>query len=87
MKVDGKPWRPIWLEDDGRSVGIIDQTRLHFALVSAFSPVFFGGCAEKAVCFLVDYVRIFAATTLTGPANGTVTSDLPRERSDSSKPP
>ena len=33
MKVDGKPWRTIWLEPDGWSVGIIDQTRLphHFA--------------------------------------------------------
>ena len=27
MKVDGKPWRTIWLSDDGWSVGIIDQTR------------------------------------------------------------
>jgi methylthioribose-1-phosphate isomerase len=35
MKIDGKPWRPIWLDDDGWSVGIIDQTRLPFAFVSA----------------------------------------------------
>ncbi len=28
MKVDGKPWRTIWLEPDGWSVGVIDQTRL-----------------------------------------------------------
>ncbi len=28
MRVDGRPWRPIWLEADGRAVGIIDQTRL-----------------------------------------------------------
>jgi methylthioribose-1-phosphate isomerase len=28
MKVDGKPTRTIWLEADGRSVGIIDQTQL-----------------------------------------------------------
>jgi methylthioribose-1-phosphate isomerase len=28
MKVDGKPWRTIWLEADGCSVGVIDQTRL-----------------------------------------------------------
>ena len=35
MKVDGKPWRPIWLEDDGWSVGIIHQTRLPFAFASA----------------------------------------------------
>ncbi len=31
MKINGKPWRPIWLEDDGWAVGIIDQTRLPFA--------------------------------------------------------
>src|SRR5258705_9437831 len=32
MKVDGKPTRTLWLEADGRSVGIIDQTQLphHF---------------------------------------------------------
>src|SRR5829696_6200076 len=28
MKVDGKPTRSIWLEADGATVGIIDQTRL-----------------------------------------------------------
>src|SRR5207249_7691519 len=28
MKVDGKPTRTIWLEGDGWSVGIIDQTAL-----------------------------------------------------------
>ena len=28
MKIDGRAWRPIWLEADGRSVGIIDQVRL-----------------------------------------------------------
>lgn len=27
MNVDGRPWRTIWLEADGWSVGIIDQTR------------------------------------------------------------
>ncbi|MHA1528660.1 MAG: S-methyl-5-thioribose-1-phosphate isomerase [Alphaproteobacteria bacterium] len=35
MQVNGKPWRPIWLEDDGWSVGIIDQTRLPFAFETA----------------------------------------------------
>ena len=30
MKVDGKPFRTIWLADDGRTVEIIDQTRLPF---------------------------------------------------------
>jgi methylthioribose-1-phosphate isomerase len=28
MKIDGKAWRTIWLEPDGRSVGVIDQTLL-----------------------------------------------------------
>jgi methylthioribose-1-phosphate isomerase len=35
MKVDGKAWRPIWLEADGWGVGIIDQTRLPFAFETA----------------------------------------------------
>ncbi len=36
MKIDGKPYRTIWLEDDGATVGIIDQTRLphEFATVA-----------------------------------------------------
>ena len=28
MNIDGKPWRTIWLEEGGRSVGVIDQTLL-----------------------------------------------------------
>ena len=28
MNIDGTPWRSIWLEDDGETVGIIDQTLL-----------------------------------------------------------
>lgn len=35
MKVDGKHLRTIWLEDDGASVGIIDQTRLPHGFVTA----------------------------------------------------
>jgi methylthioribose-1-phosphate isomerase len=35
MKVQGKPMRSIWLEPDGWAVGIIDQTRLPHALVTA----------------------------------------------------
>jgi methylthioribose-1-phosphate isomerase len=35
MKVDGKHLRTIWLEADGRTVGIIDQTRLPHEFVSA----------------------------------------------------
>src|SRR5277367_7073981 len=35
MKVSGKAMRSIWLEPDGGAVGIIDQTRLPHALVTA----------------------------------------------------
>src|SRR6266516_2813277 len=35
MKVDGKHLRTIWLEADGRTVGIIDQTRLPHEFVTA----------------------------------------------------
>jgi methylthioribose-1-phosphate isomerase len=35
MKVDGKPMRTIWVEPDGWSVGIIDQTALPHRLVTA----------------------------------------------------
>jgi len=35
MKVSGTPMRTIWLEPDGVSVGIIDQTRLPHELVTA----------------------------------------------------
>jgi methylthioribose-1-phosphate isomerase len=35
MKVDGKHLRTIWLEEDGRTVGIIDQTRLPHEFVTA----------------------------------------------------
>ena len=35
MKVDGKPMRTIWLEPDGWSVGVIDQTALPHRFVTA----------------------------------------------------
>ncbi len=35
MKVDGKAMRSIWLEPDGWSVGVIDQTALPYRLVTA----------------------------------------------------
>ena len=34
MKVDGKHFRSIWPEDDGRSVMVIDQTELPHAFVT-----------------------------------------------------
>ena len=35
MKIDGKPYRSIWINEDGWSVGIIDQTRLPHEFVLA----------------------------------------------------
>jgi methylthioribose-1-phosphate isomerase len=35
MKVDGRPYRTIWLADDGKSVEVIDQTRLPHAFTIA----------------------------------------------------
>jgi len=35
MKIDGKPTRTIWLDADGKSVGIIDQTQLPHRFVTA----------------------------------------------------
>ena len=35
MNIDGKPTRTIWLESDGTSVGIIDQTQLPHCFVTA----------------------------------------------------
>ncbi len=34
MKIDGKPFRSIWVNEDGWSAGIIDQTRLPHAFVT-----------------------------------------------------
>ncbi len=34
MNIDGKPWRTIWLEEGGRSVGVIDQTQLPHRFVT-----------------------------------------------------
>ena len=44
MKVDGKPMRTIWLNDDGWSVQIIDQTRFPFR----FETQTLRSCAEAA---------------------------------------
>ena len=34
MKIDGKAWRSIWVQPDGWSVGIIDQTKLPHVFVT-----------------------------------------------------
>jgi len=53
MNIDGKPWRTIWLEDGGRSIGVIDQTQLphHFTTRSLAS------CAAAAEAIRTMVVR------------------------------
>jgi len=53
MKVRGKPMRTIWLEPDGATVGIIDQTRLPHELVT----VRLGTMAEAAHAIRAMLVR------------------------------
>src|SRR5438876_386338 len=54
MKVDGKATRTIWLEPDGWSVGIIDQTRLPHRFITA------------RLTTLEDAARAIAATKKAG---------------------
>jgi methylthioribose-1-phosphate isomerase len=53
MNIDGQPWRTIWLEEGGRSVGVIDQTLLphRFARRSLHS------CVEAAEAISTMVVR------------------------------
>jgi methylthioribose-1-phosphate isomerase len=53
MKVDGKPYRSIWLEADGWSVGAIDQRRLPHEFVLARLT----NCAEAADAIRAMLVR------------------------------
>ena len=53
MNIDGKPWRTIWLEQGGRSVGVIDQTQLpHRFTTSTLSS-----CAQAADAIRTMVVR------------------------------
>jgi methylthioribose-1-phosphate isomerase len=53
MKVEGTPFRSIWLNDDGRSVDIIDQTRLpHEFVIRSLTS-----CAEAAEAISTMRVR------------------------------
>src|SRR4051812_18629311 len=44
MKVEGTPYRTIWLESDGRSVGIIDQTVLPHRFATLILRDLAGAC-------------------------------------------
>ena len=53
MNIDGKPWRTIWLEPDGRAVGVIDQT----LLPHQFTTRTLRSCAEAADAIRTMVVR------------------------------
>ena len=53
MKIDGQAWRTIWLEPDGRSVGVIDQT----LLPHRFATRTLRSCAEAAEAIRSMVVR------------------------------
>ncbi|HSF96059.1 MAG TPA: S-methyl-5-thioribose-1-phosphate isomerase [Thermohalobaculum sp.] len=67
MKINGKPWRPIWLEEDGWSVGIIDQTRLPFAFETARLTTE-AGAAHAIKAMLVRGAPLIGATAAYGVA-------------------
>ncbi len=48
MLVDSKSWRTIWLQEDNRSIGIIDQTKL---------PYEFSTCILRTWCDVADAIR------------------------------
>jgi methylthioribose-1-phosphate isomerase len=53
MNIDGRAWRTIWLEPDGRSVGVIDQT----LLPHRFTTRRLASCQEAAEAIRTMVVR------------------------------
>ncbi|MFM7675595.1 MAG: S-methyl-5-thioribose-1-phosphate isomerase [Synechococcus sp.] len=53
MNIDGKPWRTIWLEEGGSSVGVIDQTQLPHR----FTTCSLASCGEAAEAIRSMVVR------------------------------
>jgi methylthioribose-1-phosphate isomerase len=53
MNIGGKAWRTIWLEEGGRSIGVIDQTRLPHQLVTRS----IASCDQAAVAIATMVVR------------------------------
>jgi methylthioribose-1-phosphate isomerase len=81
VNVDGKPYRTIWLADDGRGVEIIDQTKLPFT----FEVIRLEDCAAAAAAIRDMWVRgapLIGATAAYGmalamredPSDGNVTA-------------
>jgi methylthioribose-1-phosphate isomerase len=67
MKVQGRPMRSIWLEPDGWSVGIIDQTKLPHALETARLTTL-DGAAHAIRAMLVRGAPLIGATAAYGMA-------------------
>jgi methylthioribose-1-phosphate isomerase len=65
MKVDGKPMRSIWLEPDGWSVGVIDQTALPHRLVTA-RLTNLGEAAHSIRAMVIRGAPLIGATTAYG---------------------
>jgi methylthioribose-1-phosphate isomerase len=65
MKVDGKPYRTIWLNDDGRSVEIIDQTKLPHRFETVFLRNL-GDAAHAIKAMLVRGAPLIGATAAYG---------------------
>ncbi|MFC4273280.1 S-methyl-5-thioribose-1-phosphate isomerase [Sneathiella chungangensis] len=65
MKIDGIPYRSIWLKDDGWSVGIIDQTRLpHEFRIERLTTL--GDAAHAIKAMLVRGAPLIGATAAYG---------------------
>lgn len=65
MKIDGKPYRTIWVEDDGWSIGIIDQTKLpHVFETRTLKKV--GDAAKAIKNMLVRGAPLIGATAAYG---------------------
>src|ERR1700731_4467709 len=67
MKVDGKPFRSIWVEPDGWTIGAIDQRRLpHEFVVARLTDC--DGVAEAIRTMLVRGAPLIGATAAYGVA-------------------
>ena len=61
MNIDGRPWRTIWLEEGGRSVGVIDKTLLpHRFLTRSLTSV--EEAAEAIVTMVVRGAPLIGVT-------------------------
>ena len=67
MQVDGKPTRTIWLEADGRSVGIIDQTQLPHRFVTLRLTTLADAAHAKGALLVVAVTEAMSFGSLKSP--------------------